>query len=492
MLSLHLRPLQRLPPTPPEYRRSVFYRDSCPLQSGMPYAPHTATQAPQEKTAFENNIALRSPEFAASLIYHHRQPNMPPVQFRGLPPPGLLPPGLTHPSQPYGPSTAPTLPPTRAPVYLTCASVERALEQTRPNPPPLAAKDTGKEEKPTGGVAAQLDYEMEQMTEFVSEMTQGMYDLFASGICLQDIDIIRSVQPTHTVSPAFRKFVVQILTATRLPCSTILLALYYLSRRMTLLNESGNGVTPKITSAEVFRMLTISLQLASKFLDDNTFQNRSWSDVTGLDVHELNTLELEWVMAAEWNLFVDMETPGFRCWMTHWSDYKLKDASKTLNALKLTPLDTNVYRHQYPNKSLSPTPLYFSNHGQAAENPHPQYPSPNRYELSARLLYPWSAMTDRSPPPLTGSNTPEYFALPGSWSFNTAPPPYTTRPMQPPGLLPTIISSQPPSYHHTPYSQFYNQNIWSAHSAGCSCHYCPRSVEPYILPPGYRQQSVMG
>ena len=144
-----------------------------------------------------------------------------------------------------------------------------------------------KEEKPAGGVSAYLDYEMEQMAGFVSEMAQGMYALYKSRICLADIGIIRSVKPNALVPPAFRKYVLQVLSSTRLPIAAILLDLLYLSTHMTMLSASGRYTTG---SGQVYRMLVTSLQLGSKLLDDNTSQNRSWSEVSNIPVSELNLM----------------------------------------------------------------------------------------------------------------------------------------------------------------------------------------------------------
>lgn len=58
-----------------------------------------------------------------------------------------------------------------------------------------------------GGVCAVLDYETELMAEYVADMT------------------VRLVLPKSSVSGAFRKFVNQILTSTRLPSTTILLGM---------------------------------------------------------------------------------------------------------------------------------------------------------------------------------------------------------------------------------------------------------------------------
>lgn len=91
-----------------------------------------------------------------------------------------------------------------------------------------------------GGVCAHLDYELDQMADYVSDMAQ------------------RIVLPGSPVSPAFRKFCSSILSSTRLPSTTILLGMNYLARRMNHLNSAGPY---KASDGQVWRMLTVGLLL---------------------------------------------------------------------------------------------------------------------------------------------------------------------------------------------------------------------------------------
>jgi hypothetical protein len=137
-----------------------------------------------------------------------------------------------------------------------------------------------------GGVCAVLDYEVEAMAEYVAEMAT------------------RVVTPDGPVTAGFRKFVTQILTSTRLPSTTILLGMNYLAKRINTMKSQGPY---KASEGQVWRFLTVSLLLGSKFLDDNTFQNRSWSEVSGIAVSELNSLEFDWVQAMGWRLYVNLD-----------------------------------------------------------------------------------------------------------------------------------------------------------------------------------------
>lgn len=382
----------------------------------------------------------------------------------------------------YAAANAPLLPPIRVPDRAHREEYQHLQsKRTQPTKQP-------NEDKAVGGVAAHLDYEMEQMTDFVAEMAQGMYALYESRICLADIDIIRSVNPNSMVPPAFRKYVLQVLSSTRLPSTTILLGLYYLATRMTMLSASGRYTTG---SGQVYRMLVISLLLGSKFLDDNTFQNRSWSEVSNIPISELNVLEIEWLLAINWDMHVDSEDPqGFILWNKHWDKWQVKNVEMSMDSLKLTPLDGNVQRQRSVNKQFSTTSLYPSfkdaifntaikDHSQWHNVCHDQWPS-----IRARTEY--------SPPsaPETGPNTPEWYGRLRGFGYGTNSQTYNTRA--------TAMSSQAltpagqPAAYHAQYSQHYIPNGWNNHGVHCGCGCCTPHHDHYFMAPGFGPQPVAG
>lgn len=84
--------------------------------------------------------------------------------------------GLPPISNYYEPIGAPILPPLRIQDNVSFSDdYQRRLHQEQQT---AAAREqqwpAAKEEKPTGGVSAKLDYEMERMTDFVTEATQSM------------------------------------------------------------------------------------------------------------------------------------------------------------------------------------------------------------------------------------------------------------------------------------------------------------------------------
>lgn len=413
----------------------------------------------------------------------------PPMHYNNMP--TVAAPGM--PNQSYGPIAAPILPApiSDRPVDASGHNAAQRFER-RPQQPPA------KQEKITGGVAQELDYEMDQMTDYVSDMAQSMYALLCSPhIRLADIDLARSVMPGSKVSPAFRKFVSGLLSSTRLPSSTILLGMNYLARRMSMLNSP----TPrKTTDGQVWRMLTIALLLGSKFLDDNTFQNRSWSEVSGIAVAELNSLEKEWLQAIEWNLHVDPVTDSdFHSWLASWASWKeTKNKQRNATLERLAPLaaiDTNVQRQNGQRKPYSPTSASYG-FSQGVNENHPpsayHVPTQPRYEQAS-----WPqgrAPHELSPPsaPESGPNTPEWMMLP-----NSGLPPtdwygydafYNRRNQQPSAHISYALPQTTP--YQTPYHSHYSQNLWG-HHAGCGCGYCGRPTDSYFMPT-YGQQTVAG
>lgn len=159
-----------------------------------------------------------------------------------------------------------------------------------------------------GGVCAVLDYDVEFMAEYVAEMSTRL----ALGKC----------QPSDT----FRKFISQILSSTRLPRTTILLGMNYFAKRINMMSMMSPTGKLSVSDGHVWRMLTVALLLGSKFLDDNTFQNRSWADVSGIPVRELNTMERDWMESISWCLYVNLDrSEDYNAWINSWNEW---DAAK--------------------------------------------------------------------------------------------------------------------------------------------------------------------
>lgn len=353
-----------------------------------------------------------------------------------------------------------------------------------------------KEDKPVvGGVAAHLDYEMEQMVDFVSESAQGMYALSHTSICFADIDVAQSLIPNTSVPPAFRKYVSQVLSSTRLPSSTILYGLYYLDQRMTALSKEGRY--PNGNSGHIYRMLTTALLLGSKFLDDNTFQNRSWSEVSNISVQELNILELEWLKSMQWGLHIDFNDPeGFELWDLKWKQFKAARVNLSIESLKLNPLNSNIQGHPSAGKRISPTlpypvPYNEPSYTTTIKDRLPLQWSNARYD--ARYDE-WSAppsATRYSPPsaPHTGPTTPECY---GRGWYNNDYKSYGSSNVTTPASAQSFQTFIQQASYQKPYLQQYAVGPWSSHNAHCGCGYCVPHHETFNGSFQHRSQTVAG
>lgn len=392
----------------------------------------------------------------------------------------------------YGAASAPMLPSIRIPDRL---HMDDFTQQVRSNHAPTVAQP--KEEKAVGGVAAHLDYEMEDMVDFVSQTAQGMYDIYASKICLADIDMARSVLNSKSpVHPDLRKYVSQVLSSTRLPSSTIILGLYYLAKRMTLLSANG---TFNHGSGQVYRMLTIGLLLGSKFLDDNTFQNRSWSEVSNIPVSELNTLEVEWLTAIRWNMHIDPEDPeGFMLWRQQWQSFLVNRAGTKIErslaqSLKQTHLNGGCQRQRSMTQRSPPSsgmlPPFAIGNG---------FKAPSQTQWTASRYDLWQSSrprTDYSPPsaPETGPTTPEWYGAHNMFTYGQAQQQtYPTLKMPPP--LQVVGSNAPHSGYPTPYAHQPYNNYSNNYSHGntCACSICMPYHDRYLMAPGFGLQSATG
>ncbi|KAM7185328.1 hypothetical protein V8F20_011861 [Naviculisporaceae sp. PSN 640] len=337
-----------------------------------------------------------------------------------------------------------------------------------------------------GGVCAVLDYEVEMMAEYVSEMAT------------------RIVMPRSTVSSAFRKFVSQILTSTRLPKTTILLGMNYLAKRINMMHAAGQN---NHTEGEIWRMLTMALLLGSKFLDDNTFQNKSWSEVSGISVRDLNAMEYEWLAAINWVLYVNLDkSQDYRAWLDNWNEWletkkrQQEQASRERLAALVTPIETDLAGlwHQ---RQVAEFERYERERLSSIKNNQASQPPAYRTEQSAwGYNVAWSQPAPPTPPD-SGYGTPEY--VNSATSVNNHYSEWFNRAIDCNGTA-SRQYQQPGAYNgfhgnhasrNRPNFPYFNgnQNIWDHGVVDCNCLTCvgPHSAQqPYFASHAYGQPVV--
>ncbi|KAF2670659.1 hypothetical protein BT63DRAFT_372460 [Microthyrium microscopicum] len=95
----------------------------------------------------------------------------------------------------------------------------------------------------------------------------------------------------------FRKWLTGLLNTTQVAKNVIILALLFIYR----LKKINPGVVGNRGSE--FRLVTVALMLGNKFLDDNTYTNKTWAEVSGIPVNEVHTMEVEFLSNMKFSLF---------------------------------------------------------------------------------------------------------------------------------------------------------------------------------------------
>ncbi|KAK9389893.1 hypothetical protein V1515DRAFT_175899 [Lipomyces mesembrius] len=116
------------------------------------------------------------------------------------------------------------------------------------------------------------------------------------------------LSPVCLPTREFRLFASAMLARTQVSRTVVALALLYIYR-LKLHAPSILG-----TPGSEYRVFTIALVLANKFLDDNTYTNKTWAQVSKLPVSEIGVMEIEFLKHVNYELAVAKEK-----W-TEWTD----------------------------------------------------------------------------------------------------------------------------------------------------------------------------
>jgi hypothetical protein len=122
---------------------------------------------------------------------------------------------------------------------------------------------------------------------------------------LKAAEMIRSLSPGAQVArlptlarphEQFRKWVLMVLSTTQVTQNVILLALLFIYR----LKMSTRQIKGRAGSE--YRLLIVALMLGNKFLDDNTYTNKTWAEVSAFAVKEIHVMEVEFLSNMRYNL----------------------------------------------------------------------------------------------------------------------------------------------------------------------------------------------
>ncbi|CAE6451379.1 unnamed protein product [Rhizoctonia solani] len=186
-----------------------------------------------------------------------------------------------------------------------------------------------------------------------------------------NIDTVQQFSPR----PEFVSFTADLLATTQVSQSVITLALRYIY----MLKQSNPSIRGRRGSE--YRLAVTALMLANKFLDDNTYTNKTWSDVSRISLREINQMEKEFLNGLGHNLYVDLAT--YDSWvlmLTGLIDAKDRETEAYWNLRKQETggrprhlaLPTSQRPSSHRARSSSPTfPFTFTHPPVSAQQPAP-------------------------------------------------------------------------------------------------------------------------
>ncbi|KAF2276798.1 uncharacterized protein EI97DRAFT_490285 [Westerdykella ornata] len=145
----------------------------------------------------------------------------------------------------------------------------------------------------------------ESLPQLAAEITCLFW--FENSSTLKQVLNSASPYPTQPLVPdaipktAFRKWVGTILSTTQVAQNVIILALLFIWRL-----KKANPTVKGMPGSE-YRLLTVALMLGNKFLDDNTYTNKTWAEVSGILVQEVHLMEVEFLSNMRYSLFTSKE-----------------------------------------------------------------------------------------------------------------------------------------------------------------------------------------
>lgn len=152
----------------------------------------------------------------------------------------------------------------------------------------------------------------------------------------------------------FTDFVRNMLNTTQVSKSVIILALLYIHR----LKSKNPGLRGQDGSE--FRLFVTALMLANKFLDDHTYTNKTWSELSGLKLKDVTKMEIEFWLGLSSNIHAS--DADFRSWIGTLEILaerrQLALSAHEAEKLRQAALRQQGFAHHAPPRPLQPTLLH--------------------------------------------------------------------------------------------------------------------------------------
>ena len=233
------------------------------------------------------------------------------------------------------------------------------------------------------------------LAHFMAEVTSFLW--FESPSTIDAAEKMRSHPPSNpiprlapnAISPAaFKNWASSVVSTTQIARNVVILSLLYIYR----LKKRMSNIRGLLGSE--YRLLTVAMMLGNKFLDDNTYTNKTWADVTGLGVGDIHLMEVEFLGNVRYNLLVSAK---------QWQEWlgKLASIREYMDLAQRSP-------------SPSPSPLLI--------------PSPARPTLDRSFGSSFSSALDASnvyaPQQARSKHSPSFGPYPGANGVTSWPSPF--------------------------------------------------------------------
>ncbi|KAI5807093.1 hypothetical protein EDC01DRAFT_609031 [Geopyxis carbonaria] len=367
-------------------------------------------------------------------------------------------------------------------------------QATQPIQPPK--KRTSTRTGATMIVPATINSSKQNLAEFAAQMTCLFW--FESTPMLHKIAESPKPHPQAplpifsvdaTPTSGFRKWVTTILATTQVSQNVVLLALLFVYR-LKKLNPQVQG-----KPGSEFRLFTVALMLGNKFLDDNTYTNKTWAEVSGINVQEIHIMEVEFLSNMRYSLYVgeaewrEWHTKLGRLWYFYDRASKASMEMAMPSAANFAPSIPTALPSPPPSNSSSPPFRYAG--------------PPVSSSMSATVPQYLPVPSALNPPhvPHMAMPLPDFDPLQRkrSFDYNNAmqPPAKRMANKQPPKLsvsVPQYAAAPIPSTHISPVPRVaVSDGFMSQHYQQPQQHHQPQLPRPNISPvaavhPSYQAQ----
>jgi hypothetical protein len=202
----------------------------------------------------------------------------------------------------------------------------------------------------------------------------------------------------------FRKWVYSVLSTTQVTQNVILLALLFIYR-LKMSTPQING-----RAGSEYRLLTVALMLGNKFLDDNTYTNKTWAEVSCFNVQEIHVMEVEFLSNMRYNLVATKDQ--WNDWLDKLSCFhEYYERAVRLPASPVhVPSPATKGQHSpvasptaamQPTVNLPPTPAVTTNYSPTSSH------SQNWSAYQTNIISPLSTKPNLQFPPVSRKRSPE-------------------------------------------------------------------------------------